>query len=99
MSERKLTDKLPFLMGKLFTNQKPSSPRYRTMGNTYLCIVPIRVNEGNSSIKVNGEVHFMKIGEPIYITPTDVYEFCGPATVTMTFTSPTNSIGEEEVVE
>lgn len=99
MFNRKITDKLPFLSGKIFTNTNPSSAKYRTTGNTYVCILPIKVNENNSSLRVNGETHFLKIGEPLYLGPTDVYEFCGPCTVSLTFCSPTNSVGEEQIVE
>lgn len=99
MSNRKITDKLPFLIGKTFTNTNPSSPKYRTTGNTYVCILPIKVNESSSSLRVNGETHFLKIGEPLYLGPTDIYQFCGPVTASMTFCSPTNSVGGEEIVE
>jgi hypothetical protein len=98
MEKRKVTDRLPFLNGKIFTNTKPSSPKYRTTGNTYLCIIPVKISEGNSSIKINGETHFFTAGEPCYLGPTDIYEFCGPCTVSMVFCSPNYFAGEEEII-
>ena len=99
MSERNITDKLPFLYGKVFTNTEASSPKRRTTGNTYLCVIPVKINDGNSSLRVNGETHFFTIGEPMYLGPTDVYQFCGPCTVSMTFCSPTSSVGEEQIID
>ena len=100
MSDKKITDKLPFLFGKVFTNSSPNSKKYRTTGNTYLCIIPIKINDGNSSIRINEmEPHFFKLGEPVYLGPTDTYYFCGPATVSMVFCSPTNSVGEEQIID
>lgn len=98
MENRKVTDKFPFLNGKIFTNTNPSSPKYRTTGNTYLCIIPIKISDNNSSMKINGETYFFKVGEPFYLGPTDVYEFCGPSTVSMTFCSPNHFAGEQEII-
>ncbi len=86
-----------FFKGEIFTNHVGPSKRYRTVGTTYLCIIPIEIRSGDSCITINDTTYLLEKHTPLYLKPSDIYEFSGPMVLSMTFSSPNHFAGEEEI--